>query len=122
MRRRREGCDEFTGEREERKKKKEEEERKERKKRRKNIESYLCTPTILNYNKELLLLRGCTPITLTVEEPRKFCALLIYSTAHNVDFTTRYQHEKLSCRWKAQRHKSGEALPTSHLYRLESHR
>ena len=36
--------------------------------------------------KALLLPRGCTPVTLTVEEPRKFCVLLIYSTAHNRQF------------------------------------
>ena len=46
----------------------------------------------------------------------------IYSTAPTVDFTTRYQHEKLSCQWKAQHHKSGEALSTSHLGQLKSHR
>ena len=40
-----------------------------------------------------------TPVTLTVEEPRKFCVL--FHCTHTVDFTTRYQHEKLSCQWKA---------------------
>ena len=72
--------------------------------------------------KAPLLLRGCTPVTLTVEEPRKFCVLFIYSTAPTADFTTRYQHEKLSCQWKAQRHKSGEALTTFHLCQLKSHK
>ena len=73
--------------------------------------------------KTPLLPRGCTPVTLTVEEPRKFCVLFyLFHCTHIVDFTTRYQHEKLSCQWKAQRHKSGEALSTSHLCHLKSHR
>ena len=72
--------------------------------------------------KASLLPRWRTPVTLTVEEPRKLCVLFIYSTTHTVNFTTRYQHEKLSCQWKAQRHKSGEALSTFHLCQLKSHR
>ena len=56
------------------------------KKKGENIESLFCTPIIPNIMKALLLPRGCTPVTLTVEEPRKFCVLLIYSTAHNRQF------------------------------------
>ena len=55
-----------------------------------------------NYNESTTTARGRTPVTLTVEEPRKFCVLFyLFHCTHIVDFTTRYQHEKLSCQWKA---------------------
>ena len=43
-----------------------------------------------NYNESTTTARGCTPVTLTVEEPRKICVLFyLFHCTHIVYFTTK---------------------------------